>query len=171
MLGTPLGCSLIVVKDKKHLHGSFSNDATYLYQTDHDEFNLGKMSMQCGRRNDALKLWVLWKSVGTKGLERIVDKQFELADAARNYVREHQDYTDYSVNDTVAICFNYKGIPAEDICTLLYEHSELLVGYGSFRDDTFIRLVTVNSTNDNENILKFFKTMETFVAEHEELFV
>ena len=42
MLGTPLGCSLIVVKDKKHLHDSFSNDASYLYQTDHDEFNLGK---------------------------------------------------------------------------------------------------------------------------------
>lgn len=170
-LGTPLGCSLIVVKDKKCLHESFSNDATYLYQTDHDEFNPGKMSLQCGRRNDALKLWVLWKSVGTDGLEHIVDKQFELADTARAYVRSHSDYTDYSVDDTVAICFNYKGIPAEDICTLLYEHSELLVGYGSFRDDTFIRLVTVNSTNDNENILKFFKTMETFVAEHEELFV
>jgi len=169
-LGTPLGCSLIVVKDKKHLHDSFSNDATYLYQTDHDEFNPGKMSLQCGRRNDALKLWVLWKSVGTDGLEHIVDKQFELADTARAYIRSHSDYTDYSVDDTVAICFNYKGIPAEDICTLLYEHSKLLVGYGSFRDDTFIRLVTVNATNENEDILKFFKTMETFVAEHEELF-
>lgn len=170
-LGTPLGCSLIVVKDKKHLHGSFSNDASYLYQTDHDEFNPGKMSMQCGRRNDALKLWVLWKSVGTGGLERIVDKQFELADTAREYVRNHPDYTDFSIDDTVAICFNYKNISAEDLCTLLYEQSELLVGYGSFRDDRFIRLVTVNATNENQDILKFFKTMESFVAKNTDLFV
>lgn len=170
MLGTPLGCSLIVVKDKKHLHDSFSNDATYLYQTDHDEFNLGKTSIQCGRRNDALKLWVLWKSVGTNGLETIVDKQLELADAARDYVRNNPDYTDYSVDDSVSICFNYKGIPAEDICTLLYEHSELLVGYGSFREDRFIRLVTINATNENEDILNFFKTMEKFVTENEVLF-
>lgn len=167
MLGTPLSCSLIVVKDKKHLHTSFSNDASYLYQTDHDDFNPGKTSLQCGRKNDALKFWVLWKSVGTNGLGRIVDTQFELADTARNYVRGHNDYTDYSIDDTVAICFNYKGIPAKDICTLLYEHSQLLVGYGSFQDDTFVRLVTVNANNKIEDILEFFKILESFVADYE----
>lgn len=170
MLGTPLSCSLIVVKDKKHLYDSFSNDASYLYQTDHDDYNLGKMSIQCGRRNDALKLWVLWKSLGTQGLEQIVDKQFELADMGRDYVRAHPDYIDYSVDDTVAVCFNYKGIPAEDICTALYEHSELLVGYGSFGDDTFIRLVTINATNDTGDILQFFKTLESFVDGNVKLF-
>lgn len=169
-LGTPLSCSLILVKDKKHLYESFSNDADYLYQTDEDAFNPGKTSIQCGRRNDALKLWVLWKSVGTNGLERLVDKQFELADTARDYVRNHPDYVDYSVDDTVSVCFNYKGIPAEKICTLLYEHAELLVGYGSFRDDSFIRLVTVNATNEKKDIMAFFKTLEAFVAEHAALF-
>ncbi|MEP3889231.1 MAG: pyridoxal-dependent decarboxylase [Hellea sp.] len=170
MLGTPLSCSLIVVKDKKHLYDSFSNDASYLYQTDHDDYNLGKMSIQCGRRNDALKLWVLWKSLGTKGLERIVDKQFQLADAGRNYVRAHPDYTDYSIDETVAVCFNYKDIPAEDICTALYEHSELLVGYGSFNNDIFIRLVTINAANETDDILTFFKTLEEFIDNHPDLF-
>ena len=88
MIGTPLSCS-IIVQDKKHLYDSFSNDASYLYQTDHDDFNLGKTSLQCGRRNDALKFWTLWKSVGTSGLEKIVDHQFALADTARNYVRNN----------------------------------------------------------------------------------
>jgi len=170
MIGTPLSCSLIVVQDKKHLYHSFSNDASYLYQTDHDGFNLGKTSIQCGRRNDALKFWTLWKSVGTKGLEKIVDHQFALADTASKYVREHEDYELYSHDDTIAICFNYKGIPARDICTLLYEHSELLVGYGSFGGVEFIRLITINAQNSHEDILAFFKTMEEFVANHEELF-
>ncbi len=171
MLGTPLGCSLIVVKDKKHLQDSFSNDASYLYQTDHDEFNLGKTSLQCGRRNDALKLWVLWKSVGTEGLEKIVDKLFMLADTARKYVRENPNYTDYSIDNSISICFNYKGIPARDICTLLYEHSKLLVGYGSFENNEFIRLVAINATNNPEDILNFFSSLENFVEEHESLFI
>lgn len=170
MLGTPLGCSLIVVQDKKYLHDSFSNDASYLYQTDHDEFNLGKTSLQCGRRNDALKLWVLWKSVGTSGLEKIVDKQFELADIARDYIKNNTDYTDYGIDDSISICFNYKGIPARDICTLLYEHSKLLVGYGSFKEDEFIRLVTINATNSVEDINNFFSTLESFVEQNEALF-
>ena len=167
MLSTPLSCSIIVVKDKKHLYNSFSNDANYLYQTDHDEFNLGKTSLQCGRRNDALKFWALWKSVGTSGLEQIVDHQFALADTAREYVNGNEDYTLYSYDNSVSICFNYKGIPARKICTALYEHSRLLVGYGTFGDNEFIRLVTVNAENTREDILAFFKTLEEFVSESE----
>lgn len=169
MIGTPLSCSLIVVKDQSHLYESFSNDASYLYQTDHDEFNLGKTSLQCGRRNDALKFWTLWKSVGTQGLEEIIDRQFELADTARNYIRKNSDYTLYSYDDSVSVCFNYKDIPANLLCTMLYEHSELLVGYGHFQEQEFVRLVTINAQNENEDILQFFQTLEKFVAEHEEL--
>jgi len=166
MIGTPLTCSLILVKDKTHLYDSFANEASYLYQTDQDEFNLGKTSLQCGRRNDALKFWTLWKSVGTKGLEKIVDKQFELADVARNYIKNNDDYTFFGIEDSISVCFNYKGIPAQKLCTTLYEKSELLVGYGSFQGNEFIRLVTINAQNNEQDILNFFKTIEQFVETH-----
>tara|TARA_B100000809_G_scaffold121910_1_gene120037 strand:- start:6873 stop:8261 length:1389 start_codon:yes stop_codon:yes gene_type:complete len=166
MIGTPLTCSLIMVKDKMHLHDSFNNEASYLYQTDHDDFNLGKTSLQCGRRNDALKFWTLWKSVGTKGLEKIVDKQFELADVARNYIKDNPDYISYGIEDSISVCFNYKGIPAQKICAKLYEESKLLVGYGTFRENEFIRFVTINAQNSPEDILNFFKILEEFVESH-----
>jgi sulfinoalanine decarboxylase/sulfinoalanine decarboxylase/aspartate 1-decarboxylase len=169
MLGTPLSCSIIVAQNKDHLYHSFSNDASYLYQTDRDEFNLGKTSLQCGRRNDALKFWTLWKSVGSEGLEEIVDHQFLLADVARDYIRKNSDYRLYSHDESVSVCFNYKDIPAREICTLLYEHSELLVGYGSFDGDEFIRLVTINAQNDEKDILNFFKKIEGFVEENSHL--
>ena len=170
MIGTPLSCSIIVVKNKKHLYDSFSNDASYLYQTDHDEFNLGKTSLQCGRRNDALKFWTLWKSVGTEGLEKIVDHQFYLADVAREYIRNNPDYTLYSYDESISVCFNYKGISAKTICTELYKHSELLVGFGSFQDEEFIRFVTINAQNKASDILSFFHTLEQFVKENSALF-
>ncbi len=163
MLGTPLGCSIIVTRDKAHLYQSFSNDADYLYQTNDDLFNLGKTSIQCGRRNDALKLWTLWKSIGHKGLEAIVNHQFYLAEVAREYIKEHPDYQLYSFDNSISVCFNYKGIPAKTLCTKLYEHSQLMVGYGTFRDDTFVRLVTINTQVQKEDVLRFFKTLESFV--------
>lgn len=169
MIGAPLTCSLLLVKDETHLYDSFSNDANYLYQTDHDDFNLGKTSLQCGRRNDALKFWTLWKSVGTKGLADIVDKQFELADIARDYVTNHPDYKLYSFEDSISVCFNYKNIPARDICTLLYENSHLLVGYGTFKENEFIRLVTINDQNEDADILNFFNIIESFVESNKEL--
>ena len=164
MLGTPLTCSILLVNDKKHLHNSFSNDASYLYQTDGDDFNLGKTSFQCGRRNDALKFWTLWKSIGTNGLEQIVDQQFELANVALDYIRNHPDYTLYSFDDSISICFNYKDIDPIELCTALYEHQETVVGFGSFKEDTFVRFVTINANNEKEDILNFFKVLEDFIA-------
>ena len=166
MLGTPLSCSIIVTQHKDQLHHSFSNEADYLYQTDGDDFNLGKTSLQCGRRNDALKLWTLWKSVGTNGLEKIVDKQFEMAQIARDYINKHKDYTLYSFDNSISVCFNYKGISANELCTALYENSELMVGFGTFNNDEFIRMVTINSLLDKNDILNFFETLETFVLTH-----
>lgn len=166
MIGTPLTCSIIVTQDKKNMYDSFTNEASYLYQTEEDDFNLGKRSLQCGRRNDALKFWSVWKSVGTKGLKKIVDHQFHLADVAREYVRNHPDYTMYSFDDSISICFNYQDIPAKDICTALYEESELLVAYGNFGKEEFIRLVTINAQNEGADILNFFDVLESFVSKH-----
>ena len=169
MLGTPLTCSIILVKDKKHLYESFSNDADYLYQTDGDNFNLGKTSFQCGRRNDALKFWTLWKSVGTDGLQQIVDQQFDLANVALKYIRSNSDYTLYSFDDSISICFNYKDIDPTELCTALYENQITVVGFGAFKGETFVRLVTINANNEAVDILNFFKVMEEFVEKHPNL--
>jgi glutamate/tyrosine decarboxylase-like PLP-dependent enzyme len=166
MLGTPLSCSIIVTQHREQLHHSFSNEADYLYQTDGDDYNLGKTSMQCGRRNDALKLWTLWKSVGTNGLEKIVNNQFKMADIARDYIKQNEDYTLYSSENSISVCFNYKKIPANELCTALYEYSELMVGFGKFDNEEFVRMVTINSVLEKDDILTFFDTLETFVSNH-----
>ncbi|MEM5564033.1 aminotransferase class V-fold PLP-dependent enzyme [Psychroserpens sp. AS72] len=164
MLGTPLGCSIIVTRDKKHLYQSFSNEAEYLYQTNDDDFNLGKTSLQCGRRNDALKLWTLWKSVGNKGLKTIVNHQFNMANVARNYINQHPDYTLYSFDNSISVCFNYKNIPANKLCTGLYENAELMVGFGNFKNQEFVRMVTINSLLQEKDIINFFTRIEKFAS-------
>jgi len=164
-LGTPLSCSAFITKHKQQLVESFSQDASYLYQGDSDDYNLGKTSIQCGRRNDAFKFWSLWKSVGSKGIEAIVDKVFGLADVARDYVREHPDYTLYSHDESTSVCFNYKDIPADKICNELANHGKLMVGHGTFKEDTFVRFVTVNSKITADDILRFFREFENFADE------
>ena len=46
-----------------------------------------------------------------------------------------------------------------------------MVGYGSFDGDEFIRLVTINAQNEEQDILNFFKMMEAFVEENSGLFL
>jgi sulfinoalanine decarboxylase/sulfinoalanine decarboxylase/aspartate 1-decarboxylase len=166
MLSTPVTCSVIITKDKRQLVESFNNEASYLYQLDQDEYNLGRVSVQCGRRNDAFKFWTYWKSVGTKGLAKHVEHEFALAKVARDYVRNHPDYRLYSFEDSINICFNYKDIPADRLCAKLYEEADLMVGYGIFKETMFIRLVTINANNSPKEILDFFAHLEKFAETH-----
>jgi sulfinoalanine decarboxylase/sulfinoalanine decarboxylase/aspartate 1-decarboxylase len=102
--------------------------------------------------------------MGSQGLENIIDRQFELANVALDYIRSHPDYTLYSFDESISICFNYKDIDPTELCTALYANQETVVGFGSFQEDTFVRLVTINANNEKEDILHFFKVLEDFVA-------
>lgn len=165
-LGVPLACSMIWARDKQDLYVSFSNEASYLYQTANDDLNPGKISLQCGRRNDALKFWTLWKSIGSDGLCKIVDHQFAMARFARDYVRAHPDYDLVVDMESLTVCFNYKGISARELCNSLYQEGEIMVGFGRFREKEFVRLVAVNFELKEEDYSRFFEQMEAFADSH-----
>lgn len=62
----------------KRCHGS---QASYLFQQDkfYDvALDTGDKVVQCGRRVDCLKLWLMWKAQGGQGLERRIDQAFTL---------------------------------------------------------------------------------------------
>lgn len=160
MLGTPISCSMIIVKNKQNLFSSFNSQADYLYQGEANDINPGMISLQCARTNDALKLWTLWKSIGTNGLEKIIDTNFQLAEIAREYIKSNNDYTLYGDQESTNICFNYKNHSAINICKKMYEEGKLMIGHGTFQDVTFIRLVTINSNNTEKDILNFFSIIE-----------
>ena len=168
-LGTPLSTSILVVNDVKCLEKSFSNKASYLYQTHDDDYNLGQMSFECGRRNNALKLWTMWKSIGTIGISKIINHEFDLADFAREYVIGNENYKLYSFEKSLSICFNYKNYDPIDLCSKLYEKNKIMVGFGYFNKQCFIRLVTINGENSKQDILNFFKALEEFVEENKDL--
>jgi sulfinoalanine decarboxylase/sulfinoalanine decarboxylase/aspartate 1-decarboxylase len=168
-LGAPLSTSILVVRDKRDLYNSFNNNASYLYQTHDEDFNLGQTSLECGRRNNALKLWAMWKSIGKKGIANIVEHEFKLADFARDYVMNNIDYKLYSFEDSLSICFNFKDFDPEDLCTKLYESNTLMVGFGYFKGIKFIRLVIINGENSQKDLTNFFNVLEGFAEKNEEI--
>ncbi|XP_019515205.1 PREDICTED: cysteine sulfinic acid decarboxylase [Hipposideros armiger] len=83
LLTAGLQCSALLLRDTSNLlkrcHGS---QASYLFQQDkfYDvALDTGDKVVQCGRRVDCLKLWLMWKAQGGQGLERRIDQAFTLA--------------------------------------------------------------------------------------------
>lgn len=94
MLNVPLSASVILVRQPGLLRQCNAVHAEYLYHADNDapDLDTGEMSIQCGRRVDALKVWLAWKARGDKGMERMVERKFELASQMRRLVRERERF-------------------------------------------------------------------------------
>lgn len=113
MLNVPLSASVIIVREQGLLHQCNAVHAEYLYHADNDapDLDTGEMSIQCGRRVDALKVWLAWKARGDSGMAALVDRKFDLATTMRKLVRERERFELLSDPDEVGggcnTCFVY----------------------------------------------------------------
>ncbi|KAJ0036771.1 hypothetical protein NQD34_005448, partial [Periophthalmus magnuspinnatus] len=80
MLTAGLQCSVLLLQDTTNLlKKCHSAHASYLFQQDkfYDvDLDIGDKSLQCSRKVDCLKLWLMWKAVGSSGLAERVNKAF-----------------------------------------------------------------------------------------------
>lgn len=111
MVGAPHQCSVILVRDKGLLHEANSAAAQYLFQQDkfYDvSYDTGDKSIQCGRKIDAFKLWMMWKARGDLGLNQLADRTMAIAEFCLNSVSSRQGFK--LVSDEIQcpnICFWY----------------------------------------------------------------
>ena len=154
MLGMPLICSLFIVKDKSILgrvcaHGE---SAHYLFHSDSEEVDLGRYSLQCGRRNDALKLWLAWREKGDAGWAKIVENYFSLANHLEQRVNQEASLTMMSSRQWTNVCFRFDPQQEDvDLNALNAEIRDRIMKGGKFMfsranigDDVILRLVISN---------------------------
>ena len=154
MLGMPLICSLFIVKDKSILgrvcaHGE---SAHYLFHSDSEEVDLGRYSLQCGRRNDALKLWLAWREKGDAGWAKIVENYFSLANHLEQRVNQEASLTMMSTRQWTNVCFRFDPQQENvDLNALNAEIRDRIMKGGKFMfsranigDDVILRLVISN---------------------------
>jgi len=156
LLGVPLICSAILVRRQGLLHRHFNQSASYLFQSDEDELNFGTRALQCGRRNDAFKLWAAWKHHGDAGYAARIDTLFELARYAASVVRSHEALVLTREPESVNVCFEVRGVPSEDVCEALRQENRVLVGYGVVDGRRVIRLACVNPAIERSDLDAFF---------------
>ena len=172
LMGVPLICSAILVKEKGILSKACSGGGTdYLFHDDENEsYNLGKISLQCGRKVDALKLWLCWKYYGKKGYQKQIDNLFELANYATEYIRNCDNLELITEPKFLNICFRYIAKENQlennvldqlnlEIRKRLIHSGTAFVNYANYRGKIIIRLILANSELQKEDLEKFFHNL------------
>jgi len=135
MMGIPLICSAFIVKDAEILRAVCSNGNTahYLYLETGEDVDLGLYSLQCGRRNDALKLWLAWREIGDAGWAKMLDRFMKLAYYLERSVNENESLEMMSNRMWTNVCFRYVGSsPEENLNHINTELRKRLIHDGRF---------------------------------------
>ena len=135
MMGLPLMCSVFLVKDQTVLRRlcDHTQVAHYLFHNDRASEDLGHYSLQCARRNDALKLWIEWRVRGDEGWAKLVDRNMDYADHLETLINEHPSLEMLSSRMWTNVCFRYRSDDGHlDLDAVNTEIRNRLIAEGSF---------------------------------------
>jgi len=108
MMGIPLTCSALLVRERGRLAATNAMGADYLFHQGSDaRYDLGDLTLQCGRRVDALKLWLSWRAQGDEGHARRVERLFTLAGTMRDLVEAREGFELLREPEGCNTCFHY----------------------------------------------------------------
>lgn len=158
MLGVPCTCSFLLLPDERVFQQAQSLQAPYLFHNSHDgdNYDLADGTMGCGRRADALKLYLAWRWYGSKGFGARIDHAFEVTEYLARKIRESEDFTLVSEFPPPCLqtCFYYtpggKKSDADttsqitrSIARRMFERGSFLVDYSPHSDGSgeFFRVV------------------------------
>jgi glutamate/tyrosine decarboxylase-like PLP-dependent enzyme len=168
LMNIPLICSVILTREKGQLRNNLTNlhDDYIFHDTDTGDLDLGKKSVQCGRRVDAVKLWTAWKYFGDVGYARRMNKLLNLAAYFEQRVIDDPRLELLAPRQSLTVCFRYITENHDDINLFnetLREHirksGQALVNYGTINQSFAFRWVVANPDVETEDIDRFFEIL------------
>ena len=167
MMGVPLICSAFLVKDPSVLRRlcDHTTVAHYLFHSDAELDDLGRYSLQCARRSDALKLWLEWRVRGDAGWARMVDSFMDDADYLERAIVEHPSLEMMSTRMWTNVCFRFTSESHDlDLNELNTELRNRLIQEGSFMvsrsnigEQVVLRMVVANQNVTRDSLDTFLE--------------
>jgi len=182
ILGAPLTCSAILINGQKGiLKEVFDNGegTNYIFHdSENSSYDLGPLSLQCGRKVDILKLYFLFLYYGLDGVSDKISDLFNNASYAKQKVVELDNLNLVFPGEFLTICFQYvpKFIDDQKIINefnfklrqKLLESGLSMVNQSNKNGKQFIRLVTVNFDLTEEDLDLFFTHLITIAKKLED---
>ena len=176
-MGSPLITSFFLTKHAGILkNANRGGGSEYLFhEYDNSEWDTGTYSLQCGRRADVLKMWMLWRSHGTEGLIQRTEHLLDLAKYATHEVQENPRFKLIHAH-YLNVCFQVVPKRTHEnvndftlrVRKALLKSGKAMVNYAQRPDGTiFLRLVFPNHQTTKSHVSELFKIIEDVASEVE----
>lgn len=127
-LGVPTTCSFLLFPDQRILTEANSLNAPYLFHnssSEEESWDLADGTMGCGRRPDALKLYLGWRYYGTDGYCKRIEHAMEITKYFAESVRKRKNFELVSTFPPpfLQTCFYYAP-PAKDSSEISFQNKD-----------------------------------------------
>ena len=116
MMFMPLSLGTILVRDGIWLRRAFEADAPYLFHAGSD--NLGEMTIQCSKRVDAIKLWLVLRAHGPEPIVSALEQVTERTRYLFDRIAASDDFEAVHEPDLNILCFRRRGFSDEQTAEL-----------------------------------------------------
>lgn len=166
VLNVPITAGIILCRHENLLAESAGGGGeNYLFHADQNtQYNLGAKSIQCGRRADALKVWLSWKERGSDGFAEKMDYLMAQREQFVAVIAQHPSFELLGPTSYLNVLFRYVPdvkMKAEEIdelnrkiCRELAEKGTAFIDYASFKGRTGARLIIASETVTVERLLE-----------------
>lgn len=113
MLGAPMTCSFLLGRDMRTFHAALTLPAGYLFHNSgggvNDIYDLADLTPQCGRRGDALKMFLMLQYYGPSYFSALVARGFANANYLLSALQSHPDFLPISPEPVpcLQVCFYF----------------------------------------------------------------
>jgi L-2,4-diaminobutyrate decarboxylase len=141
LLYMPATVSAVLFKNAAHADAAFAQEASYLFQEQHEEesikpeaFNISFRTLECTKRMMALKLWVAFSLYGSNGLGLLVDEAFSKAQLFSEKIKQHASFELLLEPQTNIVCFRHQvpNLTASELNTHQTKIRKHLIESGAF---------------------------------------
>lgn len=110
MMWMPMSTGAVLVREGRHLEAAFQQRAPYLFHPRPDEprsWDAGRLTLQCSRRFDALKLWVCLQVHGADALAALMEHTVDLTASLFRRLEAAPDFEPLHVPESNILCFRH----------------------------------------------------------------
>jgi L-2,4-diaminobutyrate decarboxylase len=164
MMWMPLSLGTILVRDGLWLRRAFEADAPYLFHAAAEAENLGQMTIQCSKRADAIKLWLLLRAQGTAPIHEALDRVTAITRYLYGKLSEADDFEPLHEPQLNILCFRKRGLSNEETDSLrerLVRSGRAWITSTVLRGERVLRVTMMNPRTEERHVDALIEALRT----------
>lgn len=169
---TPFDCSVLYLRDIELLCRAFSLTPEYLRNSEQGRvLNLMDTGVQLGRRFRSLKLWMIFRCFGLRGMRERISYHLELARYFAHLIEESEEFELALPVSLSLVCFRLAGADDDrqlELMETINREGEFFLSHTKVLDRMVLRCAIGNIRTSRADLDLFFQALQRALQEPSE---